>query len=267
MASDPLPAPDERPTPNMPPTSRKPPCVLGIVMANSLESGCFEDRLACVTTVRGDGFTVRQGAIHGRRLALMITGSKPGQTVRGAESLVFGHSPRLVVAAGFASGLSDRVERGDLIVGDSVMGNTRELLTLDRTVDRNLLSSTPHLCVGRLLSFEQPVYRPAEKRSLGAEHGALAIDGQSLAVAKVCRGENIPFLAVRVIVDAVDDEVPPEVRRLTSRKTAAQRIGAAAGSLVRRPSSIKDLWNHYETSLAASNTLATFLEAMVASMM
>jgi hypothetical protein len=68
-------------------------------------------------------------------------------------------------------------------------------------------------------------------------------------------------------VDSVDDELPPEVRRLTSRKTAAQRIGAVAGSLVRRPSSIKDLWNVYETSLAASNTLATFLEAVVANMM
>ena len=267
MASDPLPAPAERPAPNAPPTSPKPKCVAGILMANSLESGCFEDRLACVTTVRGDGFTVRQGAIQGRRLVLMISGNKPGQTVRGAEALVFGHAPRLVIAAGFASGLSERLERGDLVVADSIMGNTRELLTLDRTVDRNLLSSTPRLCVGRLLSFEQPIYRPAEKRSLGAEHGALAIDGQSLAVAKVCRGENIPFLAVRVIVDSVDDELPPEVRRLTSRKTAAQRIGAVAGSLVRRPSSIKDLWNVYETSLAASNTLATFLEAVVANMM
>jgi adenosylhomocysteine nucleosidase len=267
MATDPLPVPAERPDPNAPPTSAKPKCVAGILMANSLESGCFEDRLACVTTVRGDGFTVRQGAIQGRRLVLMISGSKPGQSVRGAESLVFGHSPRLVIAAGFASGLSSRLERGDLVVADSIMGNTRELLTLNRTVDRDLLSRTPRLCVGRLLSFEQPIYRPAEKRSLGADHGALAIDGQSLAVAKVCRSENIPFLAVRVIVDTVDDELPPEVRRLTSRKTAAQRIGAAAGSLVRRPSSIKDLWNVYETSLAASSTLATFLEAVVASMM
>jgi hypothetical protein len=67
-------------------------------------------------------------------------------------------------------------------------------------------------------------------------------------------------------LDAVDDEVPPEIRRLTSRKTAAQRIGAVAGSLVRRPSSIKDLWNVYESSLVASQTLATFLEAVLASM-
>jgi adenosylhomocysteine nucleosidase len=259
----------EKPSPIPRAIARKNPrrCDLAVVMSSSLESGCFEDRLSCPLTVRGDGFLIRQGALQGRPVAIAIAGPKPRQATRAAEALAFGHSPRLLVAAGFASGLSDRLHRGDLVVADSILGVTRELLQLNRTVDRNLLSGTPRLHVGRLLTFEHPVDRPAEKRSLGTEHAALAADGQSLVVAKVCRGENIPFLAVRVVLDAVDDELPPEIRRLTSRKTAAQRIGAVAGSLVRRPSSIKDLWNVYETSLAASQTLATFLEAVVASMM
>src|SRR5439155_10693789 len=97
-----------------------------------------------------------------------------------------------------------------------------------------------------------PIHRPAEKRSLAEDHAALAADTQSLAVAKVCHSENVPFFAVRVIIDAAGDELPLEARRLKSRKTAAQKIGAIAGSLVRRPSSIKDLLNVYESSLAAS---------------
>ncbi|HEV2969240.1 MAG TPA: hypothetical protein VGY55_04560 [Pirellulales bacterium] len=268
MASDPDPNSAAEPAGSHPPSaSRSRRCDLGIVVTNSLESGCFEDRLACVITLRGDGFVLRQGALHGRNVAVMISGAKSQQTVFAVEALVHGHSPRLVVAAGFASGLTDRLERGDLIVADSILGVTRELLPLDRTLDRNLLSATPRLHVGRLLTFEQPVRRPAEKRLLGQEHGALAADGQSLTVARVCRGENVPFSAVRVIVDAVDDELPPEIQRLTSRKTAAQRIGAVAGSLVRRPSAIKALWNAYESSLAASETLAKFLESLAASMM
>jgi adenosylhomocysteine nucleosidase len=241
-------------------------CDLAVVMSSSLESGCFEDRLSCPLTVRGDGFVVRQGALLGRPVAVAIAGPKPRQAVRAAEALAFGHSPRLLVAAGFASGLTDRAGRGDIVVGDSVLGAGRELLQLDRTVKRELLSATAGLHVGRLLMSERAIDRPAEKRSLGAEHAALAADGQSLIVAKVARSENVPFLAVRVILDAVDDEVPPEIRRLTSRKTAAQRIGAVAGSLVRRPSSIKDLWNVYDSSLAASQRLATFLESVLASM-
>ncbi len=267
MATDSNPGESE-PTTGPRTVARKNPrrCDLAVVLASSLESGCFEDRLSCPLTVRGDGFVVRQGVLLGRPVAVAIAGTKSRQAARAAESLAFGHSPRLLVAAGFASGLSDRVSRGDLVVGDSILGAGRELLQLDRTVKRELLAGTSRLQVGRLLTCEHPIDRPAEKRSLGAEHAALAADGQSLAVAKVARSENIPFLAVRVILDAVDDEVPAEIRRLTSRKTAAQRIGAVAGSLVRRPSSIKDLWNVYESSLSASQTLATFLEAVLASM-
>jgi nucleoside phosphorylase len=236
-------------------------------MANSLESGSFEDRLACATTVRGDGFLVRQGVVQGRQMAVMLVGTRPDQIGRGVEALLVGHSPGLVAAAGFASGLVDRLERGDLIVADSITGAGGEPISLDRTLDRDLLARTPRLITGRLLTLEQSIHRPAEKRALGLEHKALAADRQSLPVANVCRRENVPFFAVRVIVDSADDEVPADVGRLTSRKTAAQRIGAIAGSLVRRPSAIKDLWKMYEMSLAASQTLAKFLESVVATRM
>jgi nucleoside phosphorylase len=236
-------------------------------MANSLESGAFDDQMACATIVRGDGFLVRQGVIQGRHVAVMLVGTKPDQIARGVEALLFGHRPRLVAAAGFASGLDDRLEPGDLVVAESILGVAGEPILLDRTLNRDLLSHAPRLSTGRLLTLEQSIHRPAEKRALGAEHRALAADRQSLTVARVCRRENVPFFAVRVIVDSVDDELPVEVRRLTSRKTAAQRIGAIAGSLVRRPSAIKDLWNVYETSLAGSRTLAKFLESMLASKM
>jgi nucleoside phosphorylase len=236
-------------------------------MANSLESGSFDDRLACATTVRGNGFLVRQGVVQGRPVAVMLVGTKPDQITRGVEALLFGHWPRSIAAAGFASGLVDRLERGDLVVADSITGAGGEPISLDRKLDRDLLARTPRLITGRLLTLEQSSHRPAEKRALGLEHKALAADRQSFSVAKVCRRENVPFFAVRVIVDSVDDDVPADVRRLTSRKTAAQRIGAIAGSLVRRPSAIKDLWNVYEMSLAASQTLAKFLESVVVARM
>ena len=271
MASDSAPDPAEFPRPS--PAELAGPrhnrdarnCDLGVLMANSLEAGCLEDRLVAAITVRGEGLVVRRGGLRGSQVAVMIAGAKPRQATRGAEALIFGHGPRLVVAAGFASALSDRLQRGDLVVAESILGVTRELLPLVRTLDRDLANATPRLFVGRLLSLAQPIHRPAEKRALGIEHAALAADRQSLEVAKVCRNENIPFLAVRVIVDTVNDEVPPEVRQLTSRKTAARRIGAVAGSLIRRPSAIKDLWNAYEISLAAAETLAKFIEAVVAS--
>jgi adenosylhomocysteine nucleosidase len=258
---DPQPADSGQPTP---PKRSAAHCDVGIIFNSSLEAGCAEDRLSAEITLRGEGFVVKQGMLGGHRIAVTIVGDKKASVQLAVDAIVTGHKPRLIVAAGFASGLTEKLERCDLVVADSILGPTRELLTLDRTLDRNLLAGTPRLHTGRLLSLEQPIHRPAEKRGLGLELGALAADRYSMAIAKLCRREQIPFAAVRVIVDAVGDDLPPELERLSTRMTAAQRIGAIAGSLVRRPSSIKEMWSMYETSLEASLRLAKFLEAAVA---
>ncbi len=144
MATDSHPG-EPKPTTSPRTIARKNPrrCDLAVVMASSLESGCFEDRLSCPLTVRGDGFVVRQGALLGRPVAVAIAGTKPRQAARAAEALAFGHSPRLLVAAGFASGLSDRVGRGDLIVGDSIFGAGANCCNWTARSNANCLPARP----------------------------------------------------------------------------------------------------------------------------
>jgi adenosylhomocysteine nucleosidase len=238
-------------------------CDVGIICGKSLESGALEDRLSCVVTLQGAGFVARQGMLSGRRVVVLLAQDPPQQTAASAEALIAGHRPRWVIAAGFASGLDDRLRRGDLLVADSLTRIAGEPLALSRQLEPQWLAAITGLHVGRLLTLDQSVRRPAEKRRLGAEHAALAADVQSLAVAEICRREELPFLAVRVIADAVDDEVPLDIERLANKNNMARRIGALGGMLVRRPSSIKDLWNLYEAALAASLRLAKFLEQVV----
>src|SRR5690606_33984214 len=102
------------------------------------------------------------------------------------------------------------------------------------------------------------------KRELGERHQALAVDMETFGVAEVCRREKQRFLSVRVISDAVDDELPAEIERLVKKKGMARKIGAAAGSVLRRPSTAKDLWRFREAALECSERLAKFLEGVVA---
>ncbi len=240
-------------------------CDVGIIFNSSLESGCTEDRLTAGITLQGDGFAVKQGLFGGHRAALTIARANSASAQSVLTALLTGHRPRLIVAAGFGSGLTERVERGDLVVADSIVGPADDVLTVDRVLNRVLLTNTARLHVGRILAVEQPDHRPAEKRAVGERHAALAANAHFWTIGKHCHGENVPFVAVSVILDAVDDDLPPQWERLASRMTVAQRIGAIAGSLVRRPSSVKDMWNMYEASLAASLRLAKFLEAIVGS--
>jgi hypothetical protein len=72
-----------------------------------------------------------------------------------------------------------------------------------------------------------------------------------------------PFMAVRVVSDAADDELPPDVERLLVQKTNAGRLGAALGSIWRRPSSLKDMFQLQQNAIAASDRLAKFLAGLI----
>jgi len=113
--------------------------------------------------------------------------------------------------------------------------------------------------VGTLLTVDHVVRHEEEKRLLGVAHRALAVDMESLAVAEVCRRREMPFLAVRVISDAVDEELPADVDRLLRQTSKAGRWGAALGAIVNRPGSLKDMLKLQQAALAASDRLAQYL--------
>ncbi len=81
-------------------------------------------------------------------------------------------------------------------------------------MDQAAVASTPNLHVGRLLTIDHVARTAEEKRTLGAQHDALACDMETFAMAEACRQAKTRFLSVRVITDAVDDELAPEVDRL-----------------------------------------------------
>jgi adenosylhomocysteine nucleosidase len=51
-----------------------------------------------------------------------------------------------------------------------------------------------------------------QKDGLGRSSGALAVDMESHVVARVARRRGLPFVAARVISDAVDRTLPPAAR-------------------------------------------------------
>jgi len=241
--------------PSVPP----PPCHLGIVFALGIESGCFEDRLRGLVTIRGNGFVAREGGLDGRRVALILSGAGRDNAARAAELLIAGHQPRRVVSAGFAGALDPRLNRHDILVADCMVDADGAEVPVDLPPELLEAACQPGVHRGRLLTVDRVVRLPAEKRAMFERFQASAVDMETIAVAEVCRRRRVAFSSIRVIGDAADEELPRDVERLLVQKTGAARLGAAVRAVCRRPSSLKDLYRLGENALASSERLAGFL--------
>jgi adenosylhomocysteine nucleosidase len=261
-------------------------CDAGIVFALTSESGGLEDLLEGVVRTRAAGFAVRQGQWHGRHVVLVISGAGRQAALRATDALILGHRPRWVISAGFCGGLSPEVRRHDIVIADKVTSpggqvgmassswpcssHAHEDVGMAPTVDLDaarldpaVLVPPPRVHVGRLLTVGGIVRQSSQKRELGERHQALAVDLESFAVAQTCRRQGVPCLAIRVVSDALEDELPREVERLVRQKTHAARWGAALGAMLNRPGVVKDLYKLKEDALAASDCLGRFLTRVI----
>lgn len=239
-------------------------CDVGAVFALGEESGGLEDLLEGVVTLKGDAFVIRIGEWKGRRIAVAVSGAGRQAAARATEALILGHHPRWVFSAGFCGGLSPKIERHDIVLADRIVQTDRKKLSVDLEPIRSApLLAKPGVHVGRLVTTDEIVCRPREKRALGEEHDALAVDLESYAVAEVCSRRQTPLLAVRVVSDAVDDRLPREVERLSRQKTRAAQLGAALGAILDRPGAAKELYRLKQNALAASDRLAKAIIGLV----
>jgi adenosylhomocysteine nucleosidase len=238
-------------------------CHVGLVFALAIEAGGLVDRLAGVVGTEGAGFTAREGGLDGRRVVVVEAGAGAKAAAAGTQVLLAGHKPRWVVSAGFAGALAPQLRQGDILMADRIADLTGHELEVDFRIDPAVLAGNPRLHVGRLITVDRVIGSPAEKSALGESHQALAVDMESIAVADVCRREKVRFLSVRVISDALDRQLPPEVDNLIRQRSRAGRIGAVGAAIFRRPSSIKDMWQLKEDALVASDRLGKFLVGVI----
>lgn len=245
------------------PPANLPPCHVGVIFALGIEAGAFEDRLSGTISIRGSKFAAKQGGLKGRGVVVIHSDVGRANAARAAEILIEGHRPQWIISAGLAGGLQPQLKRGDIVMADAIVDETGQRLAIDLNISPEQRAAISGLHIGSLLTVDQVVCKTTEKRELGERHGALAVDMETCGIAEVCRREKQRFLSVRVISDTVDDELPAELERLVKKRGTARKIGAAAGSIVRRPSTLKDLWRFRGTAIQCSERLAKFLEGVI----
>jgi len=232
---------------------------VGIVAALKIETAPFLRR--CLTTKKytGGEFTFRGGRYDEARVALVESGPGFARARRATLALIEAHTPRYIVSCGFSGALKPELKVGHIVMANAITDTHGHEMPLSLPMPEQLPDGVH---VGRLVVVDELVRTPQDKKELGESHDAMAVDMESLAVAQVCRDQGVGFMAVRVISDDLDTELPPEIHSVLAA-TPGRRIGAAIGSLWKRPGSYKELWQMREQARYAAERLAKFLDGVV----
>lgn len=195
------------------------------------------------TTASCDLVAVRTGVGHARAAA-------------GARLLVQRFSPHALVSFGFAGGLLPGLTQGTLVIGDRVVSEdpAGPLYEANHALVEQILCAAraERLPVwqGAVVAAKRLVPDSLSKAALARKSGGSAVDMETSGIVEVAREAGLEWVAVRAIVDTLDDLLPVEC---LAALRADGRVGA--GQLVRgiwrSPSMIRNLlWLAYRTAIA-----------------
>jgi adenosylhomocysteine nucleosidase len=156
--------------------------------------------------------------------------------------------PALVLLAGFSGALTEDLHPADLVLGTEIANNTGETFRLDWPSQKSLFRQ------GRLLTWPKLVGDPEEKRRLGRDFAAVAVDMESATAARVCRQHQVPFGCLRAISDCLETPLSPRlVDLLQGGRVAPLRLARA---FLTHPSLIGETWRLARDTRLAAQSLA-----------
>lgn len=186
---------------------------------------------------------------------LVVSGIGPRHSLRGAEALL-GAGVTGLISWGFAGGLEPGLAPGTAVLPESLADMGPSAINGDwRRRLLHSLGSGIRTTSGALAHSEVTLGTPAEKARLSRDTGAVAVDQESLPVARMARQANIPFLAVRAILDPAEASLPG---RLVAEAQAHDRvgIGRALTRLLGHPGEMATLFRLIPPFRRAKRTLA-----------
>ena len=187
--------------------------------------------------------TARAGqAIAGRgRVRLITSGVGPERARDKAEDLLESGGADRVISIGVAGGLTNDLRRPSICVPDKIIrqadGAEFEPDSDLRKLTIRLLnrSDIPWHSVTSITTPEVLFTKP-EKRD-AARTGAQIVQMEDSEWAEVCTEAGVPFSSIRVVMDALDDDIPTEVTRWRGRPSA---LDIAVGAF-QRPGLLPEL--------------------------
>ena len=186
-----------------------------------------------------------------------ITGMGSAAASSGARALIEAGATALA-SWGMAGGLDPNLSAGAILLPSEVVGPDGRVIDTEpgwrNRLSRAVAAHTP-VSSGRLLTTPRAVGSVADKAELFRSTGAAAVDMESAAIGEVANQHQLPFIAVRVVVDSAADVLPRAVTAAADNEGHLQ-TWRLIGALALAPNELAPLIRLARRYRAANRSLA-----------
>lgn len=241
-----------------------------VFYAFAREIGPFKRRVKNRSAFADGGLSGFRANIGGKQYTVAGHGigiRRAGEMARRAFEMI--PAPEMVIATGVAGALSSGLKPGDLVLAHRVIQlnengeNARHILTIDRQhledIGRSLTIAGLKYSTGALMTVTHVLATAAEKKRAKVNTGAIAVDMETAAIAAEAHTRGIPFVAIRAVLDQVDDDVSGAEM---ADEDGRVRPLAATAYLVRNPGAVLKLPRMIRNLARATSSIADALEAI-----
>jgi adenosylhomocysteine nucleosidase len=185
------------------------------------------------------GLAAEAKIARGAGLSAVIGGGDHRRTVKVLEDAA--STAECLVSFGIAGALSPDLRPGDVVLSTEVVDADRRWLSSD--------SLQPHIAElleqigaieGPVLGAQMVLATQQDKRRAWQETGAIAVDLESVVVARASAALGIPFIVLRAIADPAARGLPPAAL-VPLRPDGKPAVGQVLASVMRRPQQLPTL--------------------------
>ncbi|HWB49941.1 MAG TPA: hopanoid-associated phosphorylase [Stellaceae bacterium] len=188
----------------------------------------------CTTGLAAEARIARRAGLDA-----VIGGGDRQRTVRVVEEAA--PSAECLVSFGIAGGLKPGLRAGDIVLSTEVVDDDRRWLSSDSLRLRiSEMVAEIGAIEGPVLGTHMALATRRDKRQAWRATGAVAVDMESVVVARAAAALGIPFVVLRAIADPAARELPPAALvPLADDGTPA--LGQVLASVLRRPRQLPNL--------------------------
>jgi hopanoid-associated phosphorylase len=168
-------------------------------------------------------------------LTAVCAGGVPARTAMALEAALGTGQVLGIVSLGIAGGIAPDLATGTLIIPNAIVGEAGRIST-DIKWARRIRERTGGVA-GDIVGSDEIIATATDKAALHRRTQSLAVDLESLVVARLAQRAGLPFIALRAIADPASRDLPPAAL-LPLHPNGTPVIGSILGSILREPSQI-----------------------------